>query len=155
MVAFERIVVNIQPDSYYNPSEHLHTTSISDICGHSVSRASVGQPSTGPNSPYTSCNSSTSITDYHDKVAIENNISWADQMNMDTDPVNAELPNSLPLTSTHEAAHNPTQTNVNGSSPPIPTPSVLLYDVNQPTDPSIWDGKSGSLSIFGTKEHFP
>jgi len=91
----------------------------------------------GSNSPHTSCTLSTSTIDYHDKVAIKNNFSWADQMDMNTDPIDTGPPNSSPLTSTHEATHNSIQTNINGSSLSIPTLSVLPYNVNQPADPSI------------------
>jgi len=45
----------------------------------------------------------------------------------------------------------PTGNNVS-ISVAIPTPSIIPYDVNQPTDPSMWDGNIGSISLFGTNE---
>jgi len=121
-----------------SPTERDHTSSrVSNTQSHEASMRS--------------CSSSSSIEEYAHKVAREakmdidlepdTNESWADQV----DAAEATAQTPIGAQPVHKA------------STPLPSdlaPSIIPYDANQPTDPSLWDGNLGAVSIFGTKEFF-
>ena len=98
-------------------------------------------------------------------------LSWADQMELEDaiPPLkHIDLESALPTQEQMELEYAPsslTPPHVEhmDAMPPPPlsinaqmdvNPSVIPYDVNAPTDPSLWDGQFQSLSILGIKETF-
>ena len=84
-------------------------------------------------------------------------------MDVDPDPCsNLSWANQVDAAVTNQSSTNVLTSHVISMPPPAltylfhvdPTPLVILYNFDQPTDPTLWDGNFGAMFIFGTKEFF-
>jgi len=90
--------------------------------------------------------------DYAERMAIISNRMDIEMSNPETTGIPLTSPDNSLL---HPPVHNETASNAalqpDPSTLPI-TPSVLPYEANVPSDPNLWDGHFGPISLFSMNE---